>query len=694
MQDADVLKETYIGTVFYSRPANYDPRLDSIVRVNMNRLRNRLEEYYSTEGSDDPDRIELPRGSYRPVVLAHVPPKPAALSVMKSSESPGPWATPLHRLSRPLPLTILVLSIASFVASTFWLIHRAQVREFQNPSFGPRVMLTSSGDVAIDPAISPDGKQMVYALRPSAGGHSHLFLRPYSEQTLAGTALDTGPGDSARPAWSPDGRQIAFFYCGLDGCEIRLLTLATGQAQTVHALPGEILIEDMGYASSQKNRPVWTADGKALIFPATKSLAGEEQIVRYDLTTHSETQLTQETDSDSIGCVALSPNGRSLAFIRANADQRLIVWMDLATLTQHVLPTSWNDSTGSLAWWPDGKSLVTSTYQLGVKGGWSVWRVPLKGEPVKIDLPAVSIPLNPMFTPDGKTLLVLSVIQDRHLVMLDQSHEQKGPVILFDAHTNRIAAGLSPDGRQIAMLRSQDGAFEVWLSKLEKGIASPARQLTHGLKVHHPQSLQWSPDGRSLAIGLMLQPNRIRLVDVATGNFSGVSVPGLDVKQLRMPQWSRDSRSLLVADGHSCIDEISVGPVLSSRCVVKDEFPDNVRVYGDHDIYYERRFTNGVYRASLTGEPKPGIVPQLADVRLSKNWTIAGDGLYYVDLHDAERRLQRFDLKTGVITTVFQNVPGILFDATVMSYSPEAHALLYTQMGGSSSSEIVAFPLQ
>jgi hypothetical protein len=161
-----------------------------------------------------------------------------------------------------------------------------------------------------------------------------------------------------------------------------------------------------------------------------------------------------------------------------------------------------------------------------------------------------------------------------------------------------------------------------------------------------------------------------------------------------MPQWSRDSRSLLVADGHRCIDEISVGPVSTAQCVVKDDSPENVRVYNDHSIYYERWYVKGLYRASLTGDSKPQIVPQLANVRLSKNWTIAGDGLYYVDLHDAQRRLQRFDLKTGAITTVLPNVPGILFDATVMSYSPQAHVLLYTQMGGSSSSEIVAFPLQ
>jgi hypothetical protein len=76
-----------------------------------------------------------------------------------------------------------------------------------------------------------------------------------------------------------------------------------------------------------------------------------------------------------------------------------------------------------------------------------------------------------------------------------------------------------------------------------------------------------------------------------------------------------------------------------------------------------------MYPASLQGDARPQFVPQLADVRLSKNWTIAGDGLYYVDLHDTQRRLQRLDLKTGAMTfspptPVTYGIPPITLIAT------------------------------
>jgi TolB-like protein len=65
--DSAQLKEYAIGVEVFDRPANYDPRLDSIVRVEAGRLRSKLDEYYANDGAADAVRISLPRGSYVPV---------------------------------------------------------------------------------------------------------------------------------------------------------------------------------------------------------------------------------------------------------------------------------------------------------------------------------------------------------------------------------------------------------------------------------------------------------------------------------------------------------------------------------------------------------------------------------------------------------------------------------------------------
>lgn len=64
---ADALKEWLLGVRVFGRSDSFDPRLDAIVRVEAGRLRNKLAQYYETEGHDDPVLIQVHKGSYAPV---------------------------------------------------------------------------------------------------------------------------------------------------------------------------------------------------------------------------------------------------------------------------------------------------------------------------------------------------------------------------------------------------------------------------------------------------------------------------------------------------------------------------------------------------------------------------------------------------------------------------------------------------
>ncbi len=63
----DELKEYTIATEVFGRGKQYNPRTDSVVRVQAGRLRAKLMEYYATEGKFDDTLIELPKGHYKPV---------------------------------------------------------------------------------------------------------------------------------------------------------------------------------------------------------------------------------------------------------------------------------------------------------------------------------------------------------------------------------------------------------------------------------------------------------------------------------------------------------------------------------------------------------------------------------------------------------------------------------------------------
>ena len=69
------LKEYTIATEVFGRNSDYDPRIDSVVRVQAGRLRTKLQEYYTTEGKADRIIIDLPKGHYHPIFIS---PQPAS----------------------------------------------------------------------------------------------------------------------------------------------------------------------------------------------------------------------------------------------------------------------------------------------------------------------------------------------------------------------------------------------------------------------------------------------------------------------------------------------------------------------------------------------------------------------------------------------------------------------------------------
>jgi hypothetical protein len=102
------LKEYQIATEVFGRPADFDSRVDSTVRVQTGRLRSKLAEYYAGEGAADRLLIEIPKGAYsltyhlRPLV--ETPPPPAVPT------APPPPA------QRNYPLSWFFLSIVIGVA--------------------------------------------------------------------------------------------------------------------------------------------------------------------------------------------------------------------------------------------------------------------------------------------------------------------------------------------------------------------------------------------------------------------------------------------------------------------------------------------------------------------------------------------------------------------------------------------------
>jgi adenylate cyclase len=103
--DAGQLKEYAVGVEVFDRDDKYDPRLDSIVRVEAGRLRSRLDEYYNGEGAASPVRISLPRGGYV-----------AQFETREAATAPVPLVAQKGRAWAAWPLTAgLICAVAAMV---------------------------------------------------------------------------------------------------------------------------------------------------------------------------------------------------------------------------------------------------------------------------------------------------------------------------------------------------------------------------------------------------------------------------------------------------------------------------------------------------------------------------------------------------------------------------------------------------
>ncbi|HWT03172.1 MAG TPA: hypothetical protein VN256_23170 [Pyrinomonadaceae bacterium] len=84
-----LLKEYTIATEVFGRSDDYDPRIDSVVRVQAGRLRTKLHEYYTTEGKGDKIVIDLPKGHYHPVFICPQPESAPEVSTAAPDQTNG-----------------------------------------------------------------------------------------------------------------------------------------------------------------------------------------------------------------------------------------------------------------------------------------------------------------------------------------------------------------------------------------------------------------------------------------------------------------------------------------------------------------------------------------------------------------------------------------------------------------------------
>ncbi len=163
------ITEYSIATGALHRPSDYAPSENSSVRSRAHSLRHKLQEYYESEAEDVEWRIELPKGSYRPLFVKRAPASaaaPAPVTVGIPSLPPEDRKASGPKFRSVLPGLLLTVVIGTLVmAFVFNRQGTGGVESIVRDAWGPT--LSSNSDVLILVGCPP----MVRFSRSAKGVH-------------------------------------------------------------------------------------------------------------------------------------------------------------------------------------------------------------------------------------------------------------------------------------------------------------------------------------------------------------------------------------------------------------------------------------------------------------------------------------------------------------------------------------------
>jgi hypothetical protein len=281
----DTLKEQVLASELYGRRSDFDSGNDPVVRVDARRLRDKLREYY-TQLPADPVIIALPKGSYVPVFERGA--AAVRLVVMPSPVAAQPGAEVHGKRSRTLAAVALGFAALALAAL---LLHILRPR---GPSSELRPLASLLGAKG-PPSLSPDGHFVAFWWSGPAGKQEDgIYIKSVDGEDLRLLALH-----GLDPAWSLDGREIAFHRTGPE--------------------EGVYVVSQLGgverNVSPSGTNVAWVPDSTALLI-RDQECKEPYGIFSISLKTLERRRLTRPPIVMGDWKFAVSPDGKNLAFIR------------------------------------------------------------------------------------------------------------------------------------------------------------------------------------------------------------------------------------------------------------------------------------------------------------------------------------------------------------------------------------------
>jgi Tol biopolymer transport system component/DNA-binding winged helix-turn-helix (wHTH) protein len=521
------------------------------------------------------------------------------------------------------------------------------------PSTGDRtstpvrfVAMTSNPLNEVDPALSPDGSRLAFAMRPDPAdiGPADIFITTGAGQTPE--RVIAHPADDRYPAWSADGSTLAFVRIDGRTCDVMVMPLASRSERRVSAC-----------GNFEEPRVSWSRDGEWLVesfVPGPDPIRGW-QIARLATATGVREPLTLPNPG-TLGDYnpSVSPDGSRIAFIRgingATADVFTIPFNG-GTPTR---VTADNQDLVGVDWSADGRSLLYATDRAG---GYTIWRAGIDGaEPQLVVGGAAKLKHPSVARGNGRLTyeswfyeinLWETPIADRLDLEADLTPTLR-PVIQTSDQWNH-SPDFSPDGNRVAFISTRSGGAELWIAD---GDGGNVRQLTtFGRAYFRPP--RWSPDGSKILVSAGVN-GQLDLYSVdLTGHLARLTN---DHDDEIAPAWSHDGQSVLFGarrSGTWQVMRLSIADGSRTQLTTDGGYAAQPSPDG-RQIFFTRLERPGVWSLpAAPGEAQEArlIVPGVRAAETS-NWRVTANGIYFIGATANQVVVRRTPLTGGSVVDV------------------------------------------